>query len=109
MGFKIKLVFKYNSMPDEEYDLWYTGGIEPFKKDYSYVKYEGDVFQFVMYDLGDDGYDYVAYFSKTYDQPYYISPVFLFRQHKINKCECGKAKAKDLGKHSYWCPMFEDK
>ena len=90
-------------------EITYWGTLDQAKQDLYYVEYDGSYYEWVAYNTGYGGFDYIAEYSR------YIAQ--LPRGHRAHvitneyqweapiKCECGAEAVRHTG-HSFWCPKY---
>lgn len=89
--------------------ITYWGTLDTAKKDLYYVEYDGCYYEWISYDTGYGGFDYIAEYARmtrSYPPPgaivYTIASEY---RSGFIRCECGAEKLKHPG-HSQWCPKF---
>lgn len=97
---------QYGGKIAKEISYWKT--FEEAKRELYYVEYEGAYYEWVSYDTGYGGFDYIANYGKTSSIPGYARPYKIQSEYGWNpiRCECGAEKVNHSG-HSYWCPKFK--
>lgn len=108
---KATLHFRYEDV-SETSSAWHPGTLQEFINEYAYVEYGGKTYEMVTYqESNEKGVDYEAFFSNCRKLPPGVTDLkYVYRLPRLEiRCECGKDKAGDNGKHSSWCPKSEKK
>jgi hypothetical protein len=89
-------------------EVTHLGTLEEARVKYAYVRYGGDLYEWVLYNPGNWQYDYEAIFSQVFVIPWGSTAFDLNEssehwKYGSTKCECGSDKVKSPY-HSHWCP-----
>lgn len=94
---------RYSGRKTEE--IVYDGVIDDAKKDLYYVEINGEYYEWITYDTGYSGYDYVAHYGQISSVGSHVS-VYKLNERKEIKCTCGSASVNHPG-HAYHCRLLD--
>lgn len=105
----ILLSFQFKDQTKENQEMWYSGNMDDFKREYQYVVYSEKNFEMLMYDSkGFNHIDAQCFYGEISSLPWLTNPKYVAKTGNYTckpKCSCGADSVKS-SRHSDWCPKY---